>query len=288
LNGGLRPVRSPITVALIGGGTAVAVGIGVMLQSGGEQALFYVLVNAAAVLVGLTLAALLLFCPPRLERWLALAAAIALLTTAFVGLEIEGIRRWASLFGAMQLQPAFIVLPLLLCTYARRHRDSWQAAAVAIAALAIAIMPDRAMAMALLMVAAAVWLADRTRASAMVLAGAVAAFGVTLYRPDPLMGVVHVEHVLADGWHSGLVPGAVVTFGALAMLAPLLTVGRVALAQQRAIVGFTCCWGILLIASIVAPFPTPLLGFGASAIIGYCLSIMALRRAQSEVGHPAA
>jgi hypothetical protein len=34
----------------------------------------------------------------------------------------------------------------------------------------------------------------------------------------------------------------------------------------------------LFIASIIAPYPTPLLGYGASAIIGYFLSVIALRK----------
>jgi cell division protein FtsW (lipid II flippase) len=277
-----RPTRAPVLTAVTGGTIAVAIGGAVMLAEGGEQGVFYALVNGAALLIGAVLAAFLLLVPKRAEPWLALAAAIALLATALVGVEMSGISRWTSLFGLVQIQPAFILLPLLLCQYARRTGDHCHVAALIIAALAIALMPDRSMAMALVMVSFAVWLADRSRLSAPVLAAATIALTITFWRADPLGGVEHVEQVLQRGWQSGLLTGAALTFGALAMLAPFVTARRAAAEQQRAIIAFTFCWAMLLIASIIGNYPTPLLGYGASAIIGYGLSIAALRPAPQQ------
>jgi cell division protein FtsW (lipid II flippase) len=256
-------------------------------MAAGDAPRHYLFVNGMAQAVGLMLAAMLAFVPPRWSEWLAHAAAMALLATALLGVDVDGIRRWVSLLGVLQIQPAFILLPLLLCYYARRKASRAHSAAVMIAALAIAAMPDRSMAMALFMVSFAVWLADRTHAAALVLAAATLALGVTLWRADPLTGLRHVEYVLAHGWQSGPLTGAVLNLGALAMLAPLLTARHAAMEQQRAIIAFSLCWATLLIASVVAPFPTPLLGYGASAIIGYMVSASALRRSDDTPLPPA-
>lgn len=274
--------HQPVIAGLIGGAVAVSAGIGVMLAEGGEPAQFYALVNAAALPVGLLLAALMLLVPARAHGLLALAAALALLATALSGIELEGVRRWMSVGGFIQIQPSLILLPLLLCGYARHHADIWHGGAVIIAALAIGLMPDLSMAMALLMVTFAVWLADRTRVAALVLAVGVFALIVCVRRDDPLTGARFVEDVLVDGWRTSVLHGVILTLGALAMLAPILTARRVVPLQQRAVVAFALAWGMLLIASIFAPFPTPLLGYGASAILGYFLSIMALCRPKAD------
>lgn len=270
------PSHTPVIAALCGGAIAVGSGLLVMAQSGAPP--FYMVMNGTAVGVGLALAALLRMVPPRTERWLALAAALALLATALWGVEIEGIRRWASLLGFVQIQPTFLLLPLLLCMAARRHGDPYYAAALIIAAIAVALQPDRSMTMPLIVVAFAIWLADRGRSAALVLVVTGLAGIVTYMRSDPLIGVRFVEQMIMDGWQAGADRGAVLTLGALAMLAPFAFSRRVGAEQQRATIAFTLCWASLLAASIVAPYPTPLLGYGSSAIIGYFLSIIALRK----------
>jgi cell division protein FtsW (lipid II flippase) len=276
---GRLPGNAPVIAALVGGMIAIAIGLAIMAGSGAP--LLYSLVNGAALTVGLMLAAVLLWLPPRPQPLLALAAALALLATALFGVEMNGIRRWVSLFGLVQIQPAFILLPLLLCHYARRAGDHWHDAALIIASLAIALMPDRSMALALVMVSFVVWLADRNRPSALVLAAASIALAITLWRADPLDAVEHVEQVLQRGWQSGPLTGAALSLGALAMLAPFLTARVAAPEQQRAIIAFILSWGMLLIASLVGAYPTPLLGYGASAIIGYVVSITVLRQAEA-------
>lgn len=266
----------PAVAALLGGILAVVIGLWSMQIGGAPERYLYI--NGAAPVVGLALAALLIILPRRAEGGLAVGAALALLATALWGTELAGIRRWVSVFGILQVQPAFIGLPLILCQYARRQGDPWHVAAMTVAAMAIALQPDRSMSLALLLVAVAIWLSDLTRTAAFVLFAALAACGYCLWQSDPLDGVRFVEHVLVEAWVTGPLQGAVLSFGAMAMLAPLVTVRRVVPQQRRAILAFTACWITLLSASIVAPYPTPLLGYGPSAIIGYFLSIIALRK----------
>lgn len=257
-----------------------------MLADGGAQTTLYAAVNGIAWAAGLALAGLLLFVPVRAPRWFALAAALALLATAIFGGESEGVRRWVMAGGGMQLHPAFLLLPLLLCSYARRAHDVPYAGAVMIAALAVAIMPDWSMAMPLAMVSALVWLLDRTPLSALVMGTALLALLVTWLRPDSLMGVEHVEQVLQAGWQDGPLTGAALSFGALAMLAPCLMLRAAQPLQRRSIMAFTVIWGLLLLCSLVGAYPTPLLGYGASAIIGYFLSVIALRNPASLTESP--
>lgn len=272
----LRPWQRADVAALIGGAGAATIGI-VTLHTGGAPT-SYAIVNAAAVGAGLLFAALLFRIPRRAEGPLALTAALALLATALWGMEIEGVRRWATLPGAIQVQPALLLLPLLLAMHARRAGDLWHAAAMLVAAVAIAAQPDRSMAIALVLVAVAMWLADRTRMTLLVLCVAALSLVATWARPDPLAGVTFVEWVIADGWQAGPMRGAILSLGALAMLAPLLALPAASAEQRRAIIAFALCWGGLTLASLIGPYPTPLLGYGASGIIGYFVSLIALRQ----------
>lgn len=272
----LRPSQRADVAALIGGVGAASIGI-VMLHAGGAPT-SYAIANAAAAGAGLLLAALLLRIPRRAEGPLALAAALALLATASWGTEIEGVRRWVALPGAIQVQPALMLLPLLLAMYARRAGDLWHAAAMLLAAVAIATQPDRSMAIAMALVAVAMWLTSRTRITLLVLGAAALSLVATWARPDPLAGVTFVEWVIADGWQAGPVRGAILSLGALAMIAPLLALPAASAEQRRAIIAFALCWGGLMLASLIGPYPTPLLGYGASGIIGYFVSLIALRQ----------
>ncbi len=260
---------------VIGGTVAVAVGMGSMVAGG--AATLFAMVNIGALAIAVILAALLLLVPHRAEKWLALAAAVALVATACGGVEIDGIRRWVSVAGFIRLQPAFIFLPLILCAYALRSRDPTHGVAVMLAAAAMALMPDRSMTVPVCAVTLAVWVMDRSYMSAAVLGCALAAGALAWWQADPLPGVRFVEQVIADGWQAGWVNGALLSAGALAMLAPLAVLPKAARPQRRAIIAFAAVWASLLLASLIGMYPTPLLGFGASAIIGYFWSIIALR-----------
>ncbi len=255
---------------------AVALGIAAMVMAGAAQAIGYGILNAGAAILGIIVAAVLLQVPRAAQRWLAVAAGAGLLATALWGVEIDGIRRWASV-GTIQLQPTFMLLPLLLAMYARRHGEPWYAAAVMTAAIAIAVQPDWSMTLPLMFVAFAVWLTAKTRKAAVVLGASLLAFAATSLQADPLDGVAFVEDVISNGWRIGPFHGALVTLGALSMLAPLLTIRRTDARRRRVVIVFALIWGTLLVASLTGSYPTPLLGYGASAIIGYFLSIIALR-----------
>lgn len=234
-------------------------------------------INLAAMVVGLLLCGLLIRLPLR-WRWPALLAAAALLVTALFGVGQDGVRRWVTLGYGVTVQPAFLLLPLLATAYARAPDDGWHRAAMLVAAAAMALQPDRSMA-AMLVAAAAVTAALKpTRSAALILVVTVTAFAVTLWRHDPLPAVPFVEGFIARISQSSWGNRALLLVVAAALLSPLADCRKVTAEARRAIIAFTLCWGTLFIASIIAPYPTPLLGYGASAIIGYFLSTIALRQ----------
>lgn len=93
-----------------------------------------------------------------------------------------------------------------------------------------------------------------------------AALGIAAMRPDRLDPVPFVENVLQDavqqgGWPSLVLPLALIA----ATAAPLLQFAgnrREAAALSGWLFG-------LAAASLLGPFPTPLIGYGAAPIIGY-------------------
>jgi hypothetical protein len=268
-------VRKPIIAGLIGGTGAVVSGGMWMAIAGAPMS--YIVVNGVALAIGIAVTGLLLNIPPRASGALAMAAAFALLATGLFGSDVETIRRWVALPGGLQLQPAMLLLPAMLVGYARAPHDRWRGAAVIVAAFAIMIQPDRSMAMPLVGVALLVWWQCRGHLSLAILAAAIVALAVTIWRDDPLRPVRYVEQVLIDGWNAGAGQTLLLGIGAVAMLAPLFAARHYRDAgDRRAALAFGVTWASLLFASVIGAHPTPLLGYGASAIIGYVMALAAL------------
>lgn len=254
----------------------VAVAMGLVAMALGGAPRTYLAVNGGAVIVGLVIAFALSFAPLH-WRWPSLAAALALLATAIWGAELDGIHRWV-IVGPLRLQPTFILLPLLLCSYARNPDSALIGASMVIAAVAVMLQPDRSMAFALAIGAVAVAFAIRNRLAVIVAIAAFAALVIALTRDDHLPPVRFVEEVIVDGLlRGGPLVGGLILIGIAALIAPILLSGRLALPQQRGLIAFVLVWSSLLIASTMGHYPTPLLGYGASAIIGYFIAIVTLR-----------
>ena len=112
---------------------------------------------------------------------------------------------------------------------------------------------------------------------------AATAFLWSLWQPDPLQPVVFVEHMIRDAWKfhplsAALLAGSLV----LALVAPL--VGTDVRSQMPLIVSLATVSGSIIL-SFFGPYPTPLIGYGASAIIGYglALGLSAVRKQGSDL-----
>lgn len=251
------------------------------------------LINMVAFGAGTALLAIARLASPVVERGrnlLLLGAASVLLATALFGISVEGASRWIVL-GGLSLQPSLILVPTLLLGHvARPTRIS--AMAVVIAALAAALQPDRSIAAAILLVLLIDAAARRSRDAWLLVATSAAAFAMAIARPDTLPAVPHVDQILWTSLDTQPLAAAFVWGGTLLLFLPAAVLWR--RGQGATAASFAALWGTLVVSALLANYPTPLVGYGASAILGYLLAALVLpgflraAAAQHSSGGPAA
>ena len=263
-----RPRRLAILCAL------GATGLGFLYLAMAGAPPRYLAVNGAALALGLLAVASLGRVGDVRRGIVDLMLAALLLLTALTGVSADGMTRWVPISGVL-LQPGLILLPILVLRFARSP-DALPTLAVSLAALALALQPDRAMAGSLAAGLAALAMLRPGRNTFIALAGAGAAFAATLVRADPSAAVPYVDQIFASALALHPLAGLAVWTGAALMLVPALA-GLGAPAGQRAPHAvFGALWLAILLAALLGNYPTPLVGYGASAILGYLLSAWGL------------
>ena len=203
--------------------------------------------------------------------------ALLLATSLFipvVATDVDGPRRWLSA-GPLRLYLAPMVLPSLLLT----SSGGWACVTLVIASLALLGQPDAAQASALA-VASAVFVltpAGGRLAPAVVTTVLMGLALVTWQRPDPLAGVPHVEGVLRLAIQSGRFAGLAAVAAALLPTVVLALVSWQRRDGRWLAVG--CYYAALVALAPLELTPVPILGFGASPIIGYVAVAVSARRA---------
>jgi hypothetical protein len=195
--------------------------------------------------------------PPGRVVGLVLLAA-ALLIEAFIlvaGVPMEGVRRWI-LVGSVQVHAASLLIPVVVWIAAQRL-DAIAAALLVGILVVMAAQPD----------AAAV---DRSNRLLAAIVGAVGA-GCAIWalsRHDPLPAVGHVELVVRRTLEASP------SLGVLAAVA-LISVPTAMLWRRRAIEtqALAAAWAGFVLANLVANYPAPVIGAGASPVLGWLLSI---------------
>ncbi|HST36992.1 MAG TPA: hypothetical protein VLK25_10245 [Allosphingosinicella sp.] len=285
-NNVLRHPRRLAALCAIG-----ATGLGLAYMWAARAPSSYLAVNAAALAIGL-LAAGVLTEAGRLWRAAPGAVGVALagliLLTSLFGVSADGATRWISA-GGILLQPALFVIPIVALGFARL-RDAISLFAILIAALALALQPDRAMAGALAAGMAALALVRRDRVVLVALGGALAAFTATLARADASSVVPFVDQVFYSSFDAHPLAGFAVLAGAILMLVPAVA-GYIYDSSHRAIYAvFGAVWLAVILAAALGNYPTPLVGYSGSAILGYLISLMGLppRPATRSIGQDGA
>ncbi len=268
------PAR-PRLLGLICGAFAVAMGMGYMLAAGAPSR--YILVKFAALMLGAV--AWLAFgrtarSPLAGAGTAILALSAPLLVTALFGAAAEGASRWVHV-GPFSLQVSLIVLPAMIILYARRP-DAVGTAGMIAAAVALAVQPDRAMAGVLAVALIAFLLARPGRLPGLAAAASVLAFGWTLIRPDTLPATAYVDGVLLTAFGVHPLAGAAVLAGAAALVVPALAGLRGGAGDRPLLLAFGACWSAVVAAAALGNYPTPLVGYGGSAVLGYLLSVSLL------------
>jgi cell division protein FtsW (lipid II flippase) len=233
----------------------------------------YLIVNLAALVLGASLWLALGRAAGgrlRLSGLMIAGLAAALVLTAFFGLAVDGAARWVSV-GPLSMQVSLVLLPVMLILYARRP-DAVGTAGMAAAAFALAVQPDRAMAGVLAAGLLALVLAKPGRLPLVAAGAAIAAFGWTMLTPDALSAVPWVDHVLYTAFDVHPLAGLAVATGAAALALPALAASRGGSDARPALLAFGAFWLAVVIAAALGNYPTPLVGYGGSAILGYLLS----------------
>lgn len=255
--------------------TSVALGAIYMFVAGAPDR--YILVNAAALVLGVLAASFIRHLPVHDRRFTgaySVAVGLLLLATAWFGVHIAGATRWIVLAG-ISLQPSLILLPLAMVHFAK-DRSWWSSIGLVIASVALGTQPDRAMAGTLAAGLATLWLYRREPPVTLALAAAVCGFAATTLRTDAVAPVPFVERVLESAFAFHVLAGLAIVVGLVTMLAPAAAGLARGTKDTQVFAVFGATWLAVIASAIVGNYPTPLVGYGASAILGYCLSAAVL------------
>ena len=265
----------PRLVGVLSAVIAVILGVAYMAAAGAP--LVFPALNLGALIIGLVVLALSVRIAPltgRLAGIGVLAMGVLLLVTSVFGGSFEGARRWL-VIGPFFVQTSLLFLPVMIVNFART-RNTLATAGMVAAAFAIALQPDRAMAGALVAGLFGCALHRSDRFVGVALLTAVVAFVVTLLRADTLPAVPYVDKVLYTAFDAHLFAGVAVLVGSALLLAPA-SIARVKnSAEPMVYIVFGLIWFSVILAAAIGNYPTPVVGYGSSAIIGYILSLSAL------------
>ena len=254
-----------------------ATGFGLVYLAAAGAPLAYLAVNAAALAIGLLAVGV---AAEIGKLWqiggglVAVVLACLILLTALFGVSADGVTRWLSA-GGLHLQPALFLVPVIALGFAR-SRDSASLLAILVAALALALQPDRAMAGALALAMAALALVRPERMVLVALGGALAGFAATLVRADASPAVPFVDQIFYSSFAVHPLAGLAVLTGALLMLVPAIAGYRADPDYRPRYAVFGAVWLAVILAAALGNYPTPLVGYGGSAILGYLLSLLGL------------
>lgn len=265
-----EPNRAAIGCAL----GATALGLVYMMAAGAP--LQYLVINGGAFVLGLGLAGLMSAFGRAAthEKGVGtLALGVLLLGSGLFGVTVNGATRWITLAG-FSLQPSLLVIPMMVVRFAG-SRDFFSAGGLALAGVALAVQPDRGMAGALL--AALIALAAlRFEVSVLIaLAVAIAGFVATLVQIDVQPAQPFVEQIFFSAFEVHPLAGLAVIGGAALLLAPAFLGLRDA-GTRPSHAAFGAIWLAVILAAVLGNYPTPVVGYGSSAIIGYLLSSASL------------
>lgn len=249
---------------------SLTVMIGIANMAAGRAPPHYMAINAIALVVAV---AAIHFAPAlktgRVTIALSAAAILALIAPLLFGPDLEGVSRWIGT-GPVQLHSGMLVIPTLVALLPRL-KSGPALVAMALACIAIAMQPDRASAIALLSGTWAALFTNRSASNTIQLLFASVAVCVIFVRPDAMQPVAFVENVLSDAWlQNPLLAVAIAASLAAALILPAMG-NRQLVPVEATIAGFA-------IASLLGAYPTPLIGYGAAAILGFGVGVAAARQ----------
>lgn len=211
---------------------------------------------------------------PRARLGLALVLAALLFLPLLLGPEVGGVSRWLPA-GPVLVHSGALLLPLVIVLAA--GAGQFGPALLALATVALALQPDAAMLAALATASAVLAVLHRSVGFALVAASGAALAALALGR-GTLEPQIFTEGVLAQVWQSA--PAAALALGALLFVAAPWLLARdphLARAVGLALAAMLVTLGAM---AMLASFPFPLIGYGASPILGLALALSAAGKSQ--------
>ena len=257
-----------------------AVGLGAIKLAGAPTSAL--VVQSTALLLGALIAVGLAF-----NRWrpgpkgaaVLIGVALAMLFATLGDAGSESVHRWIAV-GPVVLQPASIVLPFVVWAVAVARTNWWGGALTGAFALVLGIQPDAASATALLLALSALAFVKRrvTAPDATALLMALAATVWAWTRVDPLPAVAYVERVvpvaLAANATVGIAAGLMLILLPLPFLLKAITARSQGRTENFAVaIALSGVWIGLIIGNLFGNYPAPVVGYGASLVIGWLASL---------------
>lgn len=269
-------VRRPRVVGVASALAATGLGIVYMLMAGAPMS--YLAVNAGALILGFSLLTALGRSGRAIEILAggqgSLLMAAALLATSLFGSQVEGAARWVSIAG-LYIQPSLILLPVMMVGFAQ-SRTVIATLAIIIAAIALAIQPDRAMSGMLAAGLGALVTMRRDGRAVIAFVASVAAFVVTMLKADNLPAVPYVDQIVYLAFDVHFVAGLAVLLGLGVLLFPAVAGWVNDRADGPIYAVFGAAWLAAIAAAALGNYPTPVVGYSGGAILGYVLSLAML------------
>ena len=267
-------MRRPRMLGIFCAAGAVLLGLAYMAVAGAPTR--YLAINIGALVIGLAMLAVLgrtVTAERCLPDTAIIAMTSALLATALFGAEVGGAARWVYI-GGFSVQPSLVLLPVMLALFAR-IRSTPATMGIIAAALAMALQFDRAMAGMLALCLATLAAIRRDPHVLTAFAASVIGFALTLGHTDRLPAP-YIDQILYSSFDVDVGAGLAVLGGSALLVVPAI-VGWSRDPEHRATYSaFGVTWFALVMAAALGNHPTPVVGFGGSAIIGYVLSLLAL------------
>lgn len=199
-------------------------------------------------------------------------AALALFLPLLTGPEVGGVARWLPA-GPVSLHSGALLLPMIAVIAARER--AWGPLLLAFAGAALALQPDAAALAALAAASAVLALFHRSIGFACV-AAATSAMAALTFGAGTLEPQVFTENVLPH-----VAGRSALSAATLALMLFVLPLWHLAVDPQGgrseglALAALLVALGAM---AVIAPFPYPLIGYGAAPILGFGLALGASRR----------